>query len=253
MRHMMLLGTDHATFGEYTQRNMGTIFAAISVGADPDSPSKKFKGDPRHLNEDALLVCDDGQRCLMAVADAHFGWQASHQLVTLLGERVKTGLPRAAPELTELIRGLRVARPSRDSASTLLVAVFDQQRGEGFGLSVGDSTLLCVSRRTQQRCSPVNRRYISMAHPASLEIRPQERFTFSAEPGDLLLAFTDGIDECNYRNPGKSIRLQHHRRLITETGPMPQAYGQALMSWALRGVEPHPGGQDNIALIAYAV
>jgi hypothetical protein len=34
---------------------------------------------------------------------------------------------------------------------------------------------------------------------------------------------------------------------------MPQAYGQALMSWALRGVEPHPGGQDNIALIAYAV
>ena len=189
----------------------------------------------------------------MAVADAHFGWQSSHQLITLLGEGARSQIPRTTPALLSLIRRFRVERPSRSSESTFLVAVFDRLQGTGFGVSVGDSTLLRVGHSGQQRCSPANRRYISLAHPSSLEIRPEERFTFSAAPGDLLVVFTDGIDECNYRSPGKSIQPRHHGQLLARTGPVPAAYGQALMSWALRGVAPHPGGQDNIALIVYAV
>jgi hypothetical protein len=75
-------------------------------------------------------------------------------------------------------------------------------------------------------------------------------FKFSAEPGDLLLAYTDGIDECHYRSPRTSVRPGHVSALAAGVGNDPLATVDGLCRLALGGVDGNPGGEDNIAIIA---
>ena len=61
-RAALELGRDHAEYGRYALgRLSGRTVWAISVGASPDSPSLRAKGDPRYPNEDGLLAVEDGR------------------------------------------------------------------------------------------------------------------------------------------------------------------------------------------------
>ena len=80
-----------------------------------------------------------------------------------------------------------------------------------------------------------------------------QSFTFTLDEDDLLLAFTDGIDECHYRKPSQSIQKQHFMQLFAEYGNNPERYGRALTELALQGVDGFKGGQDNIALVIFRV
>ena len=77
-----------------------------------------------------------------------------------------------------------------------------------------------------------------------------DAFRFEATRGDLLLAYTDGIDECHYREPETSVTPQIMAQLWRETGSQPEAYVRRLVELALAGVGDHPGGQDNLAVVA---
>jgi hypothetical protein len=45
------------------------------------------------------------------------------------------------------------------------------------------------------------------------------------------------------------VSEQHLARLFLRVGAEPEQYARRLMELALSGVDDHPGGQDNVALI----
>jgi len=254
MSMLMRLGRD---FGEYDELHVSSLdgehAAAICVGSDRRSPSLRYKGDLRFRNEDALLVARDAGRSLLAVADAHFGLAASHELMTALSKAISDRIPSSPEALEECIFGLPPTATTGDSASSFVVAVFDRDAALGFGLSFGDSTVCLLGPGVEaagRALNPHNHRYVALAGVPELQDCGAQSFDFSAPDGSLLLAFSDGIDECHYRNPESSIRPSHLRALFAELGAAPEPFVRALAELALAGVDGHPGGQDNIALIA---
>ena len=101
-----------------------------------------------------------------------------------------------------------------------------------------------AARRLNQK----NQSYLRPCDPASYEASACQAFRFSLEPKSLVLAFSDGIDECHYRRPKTSVQLGHIEGLWAQAKPDPMGLADRLMELALRGVEGHPGGQDHIAL-----
>ena len=70
---LLLLGEDYDTWGTVAATEVGSLAAAaISVGSDPDSPSKQWKYEEVD-NEDALCVISTPEWVGLAVADAHYG------------------------------------------------------------------------------------------------------------------------------------------------------------------------------------
>ena len=252
-RAALELGRDHAEYGRYALgRLSGRTVWAISVGASPDSPSLGAKGDVRYPNEDGLLALEDGDRVLLAVADAHFGRESSHDLLEELAEKLPP-VPAGPDELAALVRGLARWDPAASYASetSLLIAVYDRSARRGFGLSFGDSTFASLGQGGHRR--PIGRPgafYVSPARPGSLNPAAADTFHFEAAPGDLLLAYTDGIDECHYREPETSVTPQIMAELWREIGNEPGAYVRRLVELALAGIDGHPGGQDNLAVVA---
>lgn len=250
------LGKDHGQYGEVHLADCGEKSAvAISVGSDQQSPSKKYKGDKDNLNEDALFIYDNGDHVVLAVADAHFGWSSSHDLIQLVKQSINESLPSNAEELAERVSLFQSSGSDfPNSDTTLVIAVHNRKTYLGFGVSFGDSTIALVGpKQSGAAVNPHNTRYVSPERPSTLESRRAMLFSFQTKPGDLILAFTDGIDECNYRHAELSIQPKHLQQLYSEIGAQPRKYATALINWALRGVDGHPGGQDNIALIVTAV
>ena len=107
--------------------------------------------------------------------------------------------------------------------------------------------------------------FISLAFPASLDLANASPFDFAAEPGDVLLAYTDGIDECHYQHPETSItaammaamKAEVMAEMTTAEGTRDAEgignYTRQLVELALAGVDGNPGGQDNIAIVTAAV
>jgi serine/threonine protein phosphatase PrpC len=252
-RAALELGRDHAEYGRYALGRLsgGTVWA-ISVGASPDSPALSAKGDARCPNEDGLLAAEEGDRVLLAVADAHFGRESSHDLLEELAGRLPP-VPAGPEELAALVRGLARRDPAADYASetTLLIAVYDRAARQAFGLRFGDSTFASVGEGGHRRpIGPPGAPYVSPARPSSLNPAVADAFRFEAAPGDLLLAYTDGIDECHYCEPETSVTPQIMTELWRETGSQPEAYVRRLVELALAGIDGHPGGQDNLAVVA---
>ena len=248
---LLLLGRDHADFGRIEVRSLadtGTT-AAISVGADRSSPSMASKGRTTEPNEDALFVVDDGRRVLVVVADAHFGIEASHDLMWAFADR--TGiLPRTPDELAELLRSIDAPGPPTPSRTTCTVCLVDRGRGRAFGVSFGDSSVVTVGTEAVVRRTLPDSRYVDPRAERPLDPAGTRAFQFEFGPEDLVVAFTDGIDQCHYRSPRTSIGPRHLARLFVETGPDPRRFAAELAALALAGVDGNPGGQDNLAVVA---
>lgn len=247
---MMLLGEKYGKYGAMAAGPIGTLTAAaISVGSDPTSPSVQFKRDADFPNEDALCTIEAGRWAGFAVADAHFGHESSHLLIARLHETWAREQPTSPSHLEELVASLGVGDPPvTESETTLLVVVYDRVEQTGFGISFGDSTFTVVG--PEAHSEPLNRRdsrYVSTLADAAP--RFGSPFRFAARPGDWLLCYTDGVDECHYRRPETSIQ-RHHIESVLANSDTPLLAVQQLTALALTGVDGNPGGQDNIAVIA---
>lgn len=255
LRPVLLLGADEARYGAFARlpEEPARTHVVLSVGSQPLSASRLAKGRADIPNEDAVLAVDQGTRTLLAVADSHFGHLASHVLLERLAERLGGGaeLPFSAASLVELLAScVGGDRPGEDeSETTLLVAVVDREQGQGIGVSFGDSSLFVVSLEDPpRRVSPRNRAYVSPYDPGSFAPGRGSLFDWSFRPGDLVVAFTDGVDECHYRSPETSVGARHLHGLFIRTCGEPDLFSDALVRLALGGVEGSPGGEDNIAL-----
>ncbi len=245
-----LLGADHGVYGQVAGFELaeGRIAARLSAGADPLSPSLGSKGDPAVPNEDALLAADDGRHCLLAVADAHCGHLASHELIGALAADVPA-LFEQPSSLETRVAGWPAHAAPDGSFSTLLIAVYDRESGQGIGLSYGDSSLVRITPAGAVRLNPRNGHYVSLRVGSTRLPGSAQVFRFEAADPGLLAAFTDGIDECHYRRPQTSVGLSALADLFRRTGPHPAPFADALVWLALEGIGGNPGGQDNIALV----
>ena len=247
---MLLLGERYQSYGAVAAGPIGALTAAaISVGSDPNSPSTQFKRDADYPNEDALCTIEAGRWAGFAVADAHFGHEASHLLISRLHEAWAQTQPTSPAELEDLVATLAVGDPpTTESETTLLVVMYDRVEQTGFGITFGDSTFTVVG--PEALSEPLNRRdsrYVS-TRPDSAP-RFGSPFRFRARPGDWLLCHTDGVDECHYRRPETSIQ-RHHIEAVLANCDTPLLAVQQLTALALTGVDGNPGGEDNIAIIA---
>ena len=250
---VLLLGEDHTARGAFSCRTLGggRTACAISVGRESTAESASAKFDP---NEDAVLAMDAGDRVLLAVADAHHGRQSSHDLLRQLAERLSPDLPNLHA-LAEAVAGIEGVSPESGSFSetTLAVVAYERPTRRGFGLSFGDSSVLLVGGAEEPRRLTEKRNvFVTPVRPESLARERAMTFRFVGEPGCLLLAFTDGVDECCYRHPELSVRRTHLAALFEAHGPDVDAYARALTREALLGVDGNPGGQDNLALAVSA-
>ncbi len=254
METRLVLGRDHVRYGEVASFALGArLGCAISVGADPESPSLEFKGDPENLpNEDAVLVASEGARVLLAVADGHHGTEASHGLLAALQASLHdAGVPADLDALFDRVSSLPLPIATSDAdpgpGAALSVLVADAAAGLGAFTTLGDTSLVRVHQGREQALGRKTRRYASLADPESLRPSRAVAGTFPVEEGDLLLAFTDGLDECHYGRPRTSVQARHRASLLT-AAPTPAALADALAHLALAGVDGHPGGQDNVAV-----
>jgi len=251
---ILLLGKDHDTYGGVASTRVGSqSAAAITVGSDPDSPSGRWKYDDNVLNEDSLCLIDAGSWIGMAVADAHYGPESSHMLISRLHDIWVKVRPTDGQHLEQMIEFLRAGDPAKtESETTLLVTVFDRTEGRGFGVSFGDSTFTVLAPgRTPNALNRHDHRFVTAAIPQSL--RRGEVFNFVASPGDLLVTFTDGIDGCHYREPLTSVQPHHISAIGASVAFDPLEVVTDVISLALRGVDGYPGGQDNIVMAAVTV
>ncbi|NNC81558.1 MAG: SpoIIE family protein phosphatase [Acidimicrobiales bacterium] len=249
--NLLLLGKDYPTYGVFDSFPVGErSAAAISVGSDVDSPSQRFKEDPLVPNEDALSVVDTDDWAGFAVADAHYGPESSHMLVERLHRIWLQIRPTDLQHFAQMFEFLRNGEPQLTRSETTLLAVaYDRASRTGFGLSIGDSSFVVVGQN--QPPLTVNQRDMRFANADDRHSLARPRgFEFRAEPGDLLLTFTDGIDECHYRTPETSVQPADIAAVASGAGYDPLATVTQLTELALAGVRGNPGGQDNIAVIA---
>ncbi len=255
----LLLGIDEKEYGHFQieSQGEGRTACVLSVGSDPWTPARVHKARPEVPNEDALLVIDEGPLTLLAIADAHFGHESSHGLLTqisMLTDPIPDN-PLAALELLQRIRPIRSSgkEPNPEhprSETTLLVAVYDRRHGKVFGYSFGDSSLVVLGpKHPPKLLNNHNSCYPTPDLPSSLDPAFAQEFTHTLEKGGILLAHTDGIDACHYNHPETSIQPTHIQ-CLWEEHRSPTSFLRALTTLALEGIPPHPGGQDNIAAIA---
>lgn len=248
---LLVLGKDHGTWGAVASTEVGSLAAAaISVGADPNSPSSQFKYDPDVSNEDAGCLTSSHDWTGLAVADAHYGPESSHLLIERLHNMWGKIRPTDLGHLAQMIEFLRQGEPAvTESETTLLTVVYDRPTRSGFGISFGDSTFAIVG--PNRSATPINAhdpRFVSPVHRESL--RHGSAFKFTAQPGELLLAFTDGIDGCHYRNPATSVQPGDIDHLAMQANYEPHRTVRELTELALAGVRGNPGGEDNIVALA---
>ena len=246
---VLLLGEEHTTYGKFWCRALGAgrTACAISRGGAPTAESAAAKFDP---NEDAVLAMDDGDGVLLAVADAHHGRASSHDLLRSLADRLSPDLPNLH-DLAEAVAGTEAvgSEPGSFSETTLAVVVYGRSSRKGFGLSFGDSSVLLLGGDEEpRRLADKKHLFVTPARPDSLARKCAVPFRFVGAPGRLLVAFTDGVDECCYGHPEQSIRRAHLDTLFAAHGANADAYARALARMALIGVDGNPGGEDNVAL-----
>lgn len=249
---LLMLGRDHKEYGSISRGELGAVTTFMSVGGDRVSPSMAFKADKAQPNEDVLLVKRRDHLYLLAVADSHYGIEASHVLLERLAAR---DLPETRLDLLKLC--LEIQKPHEDASSgtTLVVALYDAISGHLLALSTGDSTLATLDDAGWLVRNAHDSNYLrldGLNYPDNW--CEMELFL---QPNTVLALHTDGIDECHYRKPETSLtpaRIEAIWR-ATEAPSLDvrvPLFGGALVQAALDGVGEHPGGQDNIALILVA-
>jgi len=242
-----MFGRDYPDLGSISQKALHGVQGCVSAGRDPNSPSFAYKGDKSGCpNEDGLVILKEGDLWLLAVADGHLGHESSHALLDGLSM-----LPKVPPRLGPLSLALSAGEWIDDTAggTTLLVACCNQTTGDVFGLSFGDSSLVVLGPSGAQVKNQPNESYLRGGGPIEVELgRP---FQFQLSPGETMLLYTDGVNECCYRDPFRSVRLQHLDSVYSRNKDNPAQLARALMELALSGVEGNPGGQDNIVIVAF--
>jgi hypothetical protein len=186
------------------------------------------------------------------VADSHYGAAASKSLIAAL-----EGLPeiRTIENVSKsLCQAFERSAPSAPSEAALVIAKVDLEARQVHVESWADAAIYLID--AEQVLGPLNdpsHDFIGGAQNRFFYLAKARAAIFDLPPGPgLLLLCTDGVFECCYRQPQRSIQNAHLLALAARVGLDPKIYADALLELALQGVDGNPGGEDNIAIIALA-
>jgi len=142
-----LYGRDHTTLGEYEVVEVTPNLAiGISMGRFPKAyPST----DP---NEDAVMAATDGEITIMAVADGHFGHDASHRVIEAIEGSLSSLANEPEAALDALLATAESAVANVSRARTALTVCVVGETGLAIG-TYGDTGY----RLGTKRRSPVVR------------------------------------------------------------------------------------------------
>ncbi len=248
-RSVTLLGSSFVEPGKIELRSVGeTSACAISVGSVEAIARKKKGAAP---NEDALYLDDDGSYAIHLVADGHYGVEASEALVQSLGELFDEEGPTAeAYQLYGMMaQAWRKREPLGKSRSTFVVAAVRRPSGAVRGFSVGDSA--CFLVRTDgsvERLDDPSRHYLAPWDYYSLGVPSTSHFEADVAPGDVVICCTDGVTECHYGNPERSVQPVDVAEVVARHRGEARAIAETLGLLALTGVRNEPGGEDNFSI-----
>ena len=236
---VLMLGRDCTDYGGDQSGRLGRTAACLSAGC------KGCEDEPQS-NEDALLLMQQGDRYLLAVADGHYGLEVSHQILQRLS---KHPIPASGAALRAILTEIQNPPIRSGGGTTLTVGCLHAETLLGFGLSTGDSTLAVVDNEGIKICTSPNHRYLYPNRP--LEAHEWCAFNFTVPSRGTVLLYTDGVNECHYRQPETSVQDEDIDRLWLAYGDDATCFASALVYLARKGVRGNPGGQDNIAVVVF--
>lgn len=240
-----MLGRDYPELTSIQMKSLGEAHGCICAGKDPASPSFAYKGHKENPNEDGLVILNDEDFWLLAVADGHFGHQSSHALLEGIG--AIPAIPRRLGALSLFLSNADWVEQTA-GGSTLLVACLDKSNGSTFGLSFGDSSLAVLGPTGAKIRNQPNDRYLRGGAP--IDVEEALPFQFTLKENETMLLYTDGINECCYRDPYRSVGLQHLEDIYRKTKSETAQLAYCVMELAMNGVDGYPGGQDNAVVTA---
>lgn len=258
----ILVGPEHEELEHVEIAELGPEIAlALSAGGSGFSAGRMHKFD---ANEDGVLALRGDNAVLLAVADAHHGASAATDCLRAL-ESSTTAIPQSVRALRDHVASVVAAAmhvhsafDAKPSACSLLVVVLVGARV--FGVSIGDCSAVVLRTMPRDgesvpratRLAPKRETWIFAASSADEICASAELFDCALEDVDVVLLFTDGVDECCYGRPDRSIQLADIAALFAETSRETQIRERValLAALALDGIRGQPGGQDNIAIVA---
>lgn len=254
-----LFGEDHGSTDQFGLSIVGGPLSGASatacgLSAGSDGVLTR-KGPSLVLNEDCVLAVDDGRRVIQAVADGHHGHEASHLTVELLAAIVEESGPHISPEeaLAQLHPRWLEAETGGEDGSRCTLALLSIDRSEGVmeGVCLGDSGIFLGNMESGvRRVVPSNTFYTAPWDPGSHGIPPSAFFRVPVKSGDWVVTCSDGVHECRYETPEESIGMEELESLMIGAGRSPEVFVEAAVRLALAGVRGHPGGEDNIGVVA---
>jgi len=139
-----------------------------------------------------------------------------------------------------------------DQASALLVESIhrvDRRRGLLDVQWVGDSLALLLRAGEQTVLVEPDDFFVDTESFSHTMMR---RRRFAVKSGTAVVVFSDGVNECHYRCPETSLTVGHIGEIFDDSDSL-GSFVDELATQALDGVDGHPGGQDNIAIIAIEI
>lgn len=254
-----LFGEDHGNIDQFGLSIVGGPLSGASATACGLSAGGAGvltrKGPSLVLNEDCVLAYDDGRRVVQVVADGHHGHEASHLTVELLASIFEDSGALISPEeaLAQIHPRWSDGEVVGEDGSRCTLSVVTIDRGEGVmeGVCLGDSGIFLGRMESGvRRVVPPNTFYTAPWDQGSLGIPPSASFRVPLKSGDWVVTCSDGVHECRYETPEESIGMEEFEALMSRAGRSPERFVEAALRLALTGVGGHPGGEDNIGVVA---
>ena len=246
-RHLVL-GESHPNYAEFAVTTTEDDRAALAISAGVDLPARalRAKGDAAHPNEDAGWLLWSPARVVLAVADAHHGREASHDLLAALHANEEAP-PADVAGMRAYMEACLAGLGSRDSRSgaAVLIASIDRVTRQGAFWAVGDCAAFRVDRRG--RVHPLVRRRSPFLEREQPEAVAPRVTPVPLQAGDTLVLATDGLHECCYGQPRRSVQPDDMAAVLHGAVGAGQ-WAARLTQTALTGVRGQPGGQDNVCL-----
>jgi len=246
-----MLGKDFTAHGDIGFCALSEyISCAMSIGAEQTVSSLTYDAFCKHSNEDALLAAVHDDTILLAVADAHFGDWASHQLIAGLAEQSHNisdlaSIYKVLDNLHEMYSDSTIT-----SETTLIVVSFNKKTRFCEGVSIGDSTAMIINSAQAKRINMKSHNYASPNYSANMYEAISDEFSFQLSDHNCLVLFTDGVDECHYGHPETSVGDEDILTVYKKYSNDSMKFTSQLTQLALTGVNNNPGGQDNIAIVS---
>jgi serine/threonine protein phosphatase PrpC len=256
----VLRGRDHVAIGEIGVVAEGVAAAAISRGGAPKTYRYR---DP---NEDAAAFATGEAGCVIAVADAHLGCEASELAVAALLEgcaRDWTGAPTAPADWPELARAAVAQAHDAVAQSAARSGRFHGRTTLAFALvcpgddllawaSIGDSHLFQVNAAGATELAPGSESptyFVGASERTAEELMPRVR-TGTAPLGAtrVVMAVTDGLSEkqIGVVDPAAAVRDAVREAEGAAAALRPPAAARGLLELAFAAHRGNRAG-DNVA------